>query len=109
MSPGVLSPVVARHMAKCFKALAEPARLLLVFALAGRERTVSELVLDTALSQANVSKHLQVLHTVGCVKRRKVGLYVHYSLANLSYMALCEQMYENIDHQLEVPRILTTR
>jgi DNA-binding transcriptional ArsR family regulator len=101
MSPALLSPVVAGLMAKCFKALSEPARLQILYALSERERTVSELVADTALSQANVSKHLQVLFTVGCVKRRKNGLYVHYSLANDCFLALCEQVHDNVYNQSE--------
>jgi DNA-binding transcriptional ArsR family regulator len=45
---------------------------------------------ETGLGQANVSKHLQLLHGLGFVDRRKEGLYVHYSLASEDVFRLCD-------------------
>ena len=73
-----------------FKVLAEPARLQLLQALMSGERTVGELTERTGLSQANVSKHLQLLLTHGLVARRKQGLFAYYSLADESVFQLCE-------------------
>ena len=87
LTDGVL-PLVAER----FKALSEPARLNLLRSLQHGEQTVNELVLGTGLGQANVSKHLQVLHSHGFVKRRKDGLFVHYALADRQAMRLCELM-----------------
>lgn len=87
LTDGVL-PLVAER----FKALSEPARLALLRALQYGEQTVNQLVSDTGLGQANVSKHLQVLHAHGFVKRRKNGLFVHYVLADRQIMKLCELM-----------------
>ena len=87
LTDGVL-PLVADR----FKALSEPARLALLRALQYGEQTVNQLVSGTGLGQANVSKHLQVLHAHGFVKRRKNGLFVHYALADRHIMKLCEQM-----------------
>jgi DNA-binding transcriptional ArsR family regulator len=75
-----------------FKVLAEPARLHILNALRGGEMTVSELMEETGLGQANASKHLQVLHGLGFVERRKEGLYVHYRLADDSVFQLCDIM-----------------
>ncbi len=73
-----------------FQVLAEPARLQLLQALMSGERTVGELTERTGLSQANVSKHLQLLLAHGLVARRKEGLFAWYSLADESVFQLCE-------------------
>jgi ArsR family transcriptional regulator len=75
-----------------FRALGEPARLRLLNALRSGEAAVGDLVTLTGLSQANVSKHLQVLHTLGFVKRRKQGLFVYYALADRDIFQLCDIM-----------------
>jgi DNA-binding transcriptional ArsR family regulator len=87
-----LTPEVLDLVAERFKALGEPARLHILNALRGGERTVSELMEETGLGQANASKHLQQLHSLGFVERRKEGLYVHYRLADESVFRLCDIM-----------------
>ena len=91
LTPDVLALVAGR-----FKALAEPARLQMLVALRDGERTVSDLVEATGLGQANVSKHLQLLHALGFVARRKEGLFVHYRLASRSVFQLCDIMCDQI-------------
>ena len=87
LTPKVLDLVAAR-----FKALAEPARLHILNMLRDGELTVTELMEETGLGQANLSKHLQLLHAHGFVTRRKEGLYVFYSLADGDVFALCDIM-----------------
>lgn len=87
-----LTPELLELIAERFKALSEPARLRILNALRAGEKTVSELMEETGLGQANVSKHLQMLHSLGFVERRKVGLYVHYSLASEDVFRLCDIM-----------------
>lgn len=101
MSQVPMTPELFVLLAERFKALAEPARLQILHALRGQELTVNELVFTTGLGQANVSKHLQVLHSVGFVKRRKEGLYVHYAHADRHVMRLCDLMCGRLEHQLE--------
>ena len=92
MSAFSLTPEVLELIAERFKGLAEPTRLRILNALRVSERTVSELMEETGLGQANVSKHLQLLHSLGFVERRKEGLYVHYSLAGEEVFQLCDIM-----------------
>lgn len=99
-----LTPELMEIIAERFKALGEPARLRLLNALRGGERTVSELMDDTGLSQANVSKHLQLLHSLGFVTRRKQGLYVHYALAGQDVFALCDLMCGRLQAEAEARR-----
>ena len=77
-------------VAERLRALAEPARLQILNELRSGERTVSELVEATGLGQANVSKHLQLLHAAGFVTRRKEGQHVRYALSNADVFRLCE-------------------
>jgi DNA-binding transcriptional ArsR family regulator len=75
-----------------FKAFAEPARLRLLDALRGGEKSVTELMAETGLGQANVSKHLQLLHALGATARRKAGLHVYYRLTDPAVFRVCEIM-----------------
>ena len=76
-----LTPDKILLIAERFKILAEPARLAILNQLRGNELTVTELVRRTELGQANLSRHLQLLHAHGFVARRKEGVSVYYSLA----------------------------
>ena len=87
LPPEMLGPIAER-----FKVLAEPARLAILNALRTRELSVSELMEATGLGQANASKHLQVLHALGFVARRKEGVFVHYRLADEDVFKLCDIM-----------------
>lgn len=80
------------QVASRFKALAEPGRLRILDALRDGALTVGDLGERTGLNQANLSKHLQLLHTCGFVKRRKDGLFVYYSLLDEDVFRLCDIM-----------------
>lgn len=80
------------HVAERFRALAEPARLRILDALREGEMAVGELADRTGLNQANLSKHLQLLHALDFVSRRKVGLFVYYALADDDVFDLCDIM-----------------
>ena len=81
-----------------FRALGEPARLRILDALRRSELTVGELVKNTGLSQANLSKHLQLLHRLGFVARSKQGLFVYYQLADGDVVRLCDVMCGRVAH-----------
>lgn len=87
-----MTPELYQLIADRFKALGEPVRLQILNALRPDELTVTEIVERTGLGQANVSKHLQLLYTLGFVRRRKEGLFVHYALANQDVFRLCDIM-----------------
>lgn len=101
-----LTPDVLVLIAERFKALAEPTRLQILNCLRSGELTVSELVEATELGQANVSKHLQLLHGMGFVSRRKDGLFVYYALADRSVFQLCDVMCGRLEAELKVRRKL---
>lgn len=96
-----MSPELLTLVAERFKALADPARLRLLNSMRPGEQTVGDLVAETGLSQANVSKHLAQLHTLGFVKRRKEGLFVYYALADKDIFRLCDVMCGRIEAELK--------
>ena len=87
-----LTPDLIETVAGRFKALGEAARLQILDLLRDGEMTVGELAEASGLGQANVSKHLQLLHTLGFVNRRKDGLFVYYAVANRDVFRLCDIM-----------------
>lgn len=104
-----MSPALLARVAERFRALAEPARLQLLQSLRGGERTVTELTDATGLTQANVSKHLQLLHSTGFVVRRKEGLYVFYALADGDTVTLCDIMCGRIEAEVRAQERLLAR
>ena len=104
-----MTPEVLVLVAERFKALAEPARLRILARLRRGEMTVTELVDQTALGQANVSKHLQLLHTLGFVSRRKDGLFVYYALADKSVFQLCDIMCGRLEVEMKARHRLLAR
>jgi DNA-binding transcriptional ArsR family regulator len=101
-----LTPEVMDLVALRFKVLADSARLRILSCLRDGEMTVGELVEQTGLGQANVSKHLQLLHSNGFVDRRKEGLFVYYSLADESVFKLCDMMCGRLEAELKTRRKL---
>jgi DNA-binding transcriptional ArsR family regulator len=77
-------------VARLFFALLEPSRLVLVQALRDGPLTVSELVEASGMKQANVSKHLGVLHHHRLVKRQREGICVRYEVFDPVVFALCD-------------------
>jgi len=67
-----------------FNAVAEPRRRQILEAIAGGERTVSDLVTLLGLSQPLVSKHLRVLREVGLVAARDEGRLRLYRLNGIA-------------------------
>ena len=92
MSDRLLTPAQLDLVAARFRSLAEPSRLRILQALCEGEATVSGLVERTGFGQANLSKHLQVLHSAGWVERRKEGVSAWYRLADDDVLRLCDIM-----------------
>jgi ArsR family transcriptional regulator len=84
-----------------FKALSEPSRLKLIMSLEAGERNVTQLVGETGLTQANVSRHLHVLVEAGILTRRKDGLAVIYGIADPTIVMLCDQVCRGLQRRVE--------
>jgi DNA-binding transcriptional ArsR family regulator len=106
MSTATPSAEMLHLMSERFRALGEPGREQMLYKQQGREVSVNELVDETGLGQANVSKHLQVLHTLRFVKRRKAGLFVFYALCDRATISLCNSVCRRVEAQLEAQQRL---
>jgi DNA-binding transcriptional ArsR family regulator len=96
MAKHPLTPELLILVADRFKALGEPARLRILNSLRAGEKTVTDLVYETELGQANVSKHLHLLYAAGLVVRRKAGLFVYYAIADDRVYRLCDLMCDQL-------------
>ena len=92
MTTPLLAPGMLELVAERFRALSEPARLRLLNALRDGEKTASQLMEATGLRRGAVARHLQLLHYMGFVNRRRSGPLVHYALADEDVFTLCDLM-----------------
>lgn len=99
MARMALTRPVLERLADRFRALGECNRLNLLSALRPGERTVSELMEATGLGQANLSKHLAVLHAQGFVARRRDGVHVIYALADEDVFRICEILCGGLERE----------
>lgn len=70
------------ELAKITKAMANPHRLEIIELLAQGDYSVEQISLQTNLTIANASQHLQVLKTAQLVEVTRNGNFIHYRLAN---------------------------
>ena len=102
--PRDYTPQLLEIVAGRFKILAEPMRLRILACLRSGEKTVTELVEETEAGQANVSKHLGLLHRHRLVERRKEGLNVYYHLTDDEVFRICDLMCGRLEQDLDVMR-----
>lgn len=82
MNKRVFKDRVYLELAKITKALANPHRLEILELLAQGDCSVEQISIQTNLSFANASQHLQVLKTAQLVEVTRNGNYIHYRLAS---------------------------
>jgi DNA-binding transcriptional ArsR family regulator len=87
--PSLFSADQLAAVARLFAVLSEPSRLAILQALRAGPLTVGELVSATGLKQANVSRHLAVLHDQRLVGRERQGASVAYDIAEPMIFSLC--------------------
>ncbi len=68
--------------AQICQALADPTRIMLLYALAERPKNVGELAEELSFSQPNVSRHLKILRERGMANATREGADVVYSLSD---------------------------
>jgi len=75
-----------------FKILSEPSRLKIIRALFNRELCVKEIIKETGLLQANVSKQLQILANNKIVQCRPKGLQRFYRVIDHTIIDICKSI-----------------
>lgn len=78
----VLQDLSLSLKAKLCRGLADASRLAILEALRSGEKSVTEIIELTGLSQPNTSGHLACLKECGLVMSRQEGRFVHYALAD---------------------------
>jgi DNA-binding transcriptional ArsR family regulator len=73
--------ITALHADIC-SALADPTRILILYALYSQSRCVNDLVQELEISQPAVSRHLKVLRERGLLNSERQGANIIYSLAD---------------------------
>ncbi len=91
-------------IAQRFRVLSEPTRIKLLDRLREGEASVLELTDLIGTTEQNVSKHLGVLRRSGIVRRRKLGNFSYYAIADESVFVLCEQVCGSLEQELEALR-----
>ena len=84
-----ISDQLFTRIAARLKAMASPARLKILHALEDGELAVHEILARVGGSQANVSKHLNVLRIAGLVTCRRDGVSVYYAISDAAVFAIC--------------------
>ncbi len=82
MAPLTLAQEITYLHADFCSALADPTRLLLLYALAEHRRNVGELAQELNLPQPTISRHLKILREHGLVRALRQGANVQYELTD---------------------------
>ena len=69
------------HAEMC-KVFSNPTRLEILNLLRDTEMSVTELIVKTKLSQANISQHLSIMKSKGIVSSNRKGKNTYYKLTN---------------------------
>jgi DNA-binding transcriptional ArsR family regulator len=80
---------VFEQVAHYFGLLADPTRLRILSCLCAEERPVHEVVEKIGLTQANISRHLNILFRAGVVDRRREGSTVFYRVIDPNFVDIC--------------------
>lgn len=99
-TPHALKDDTLDLVAERFRLLGDPLRLRLLRMLAAGEHSVAALVTASGTTQANVSKHLQLLLRAGVVQRRRDGLHAYYSIADATVFELCDLVCGSLSTRL---------
>lgn len=82
-----------------FKALGDPTRVRIIYALLQKELCVHDLTVVLDMAQSAISHQLRVLRNVRIVKRRKVGKTVYYSLDDGHIEQIFSQTLTHLTHE----------
>lgn len=85
-------------MAELFKALGDPTRVKIIYALVDQELCVHDLCVVLNMAQSAVSHQLRYLRNVRMVKRRKAGKTVYYSLDDEHVKEVFVQTLKHLEH-----------
>ncbi len=72
----------AELKAAFYQVFTNPKRVLILWVLAKREKTVSEIAAEVGATLQNTSQHLRLLKERGILNSRRDGQLIYYSIVN---------------------------
>jgi DNA-binding transcriptional ArsR family regulator len=94
-----LTEATIEMVARRFRMLGEPQRLRILQLLQSGPKSVNEVVEALAVSQSNVSRHLQALAEAGLIARKRSGNSIIYSIADPLVYKLCDLVCRSVTRQ----------
>ncbi len=85
------------RVAARFRALGEPTRLRVLERLFAGPASVTEILDHVGGTQANVSKHLALLHAAGLLSRRKDGTRTVYAISDPTLKKICTIVCDEVE------------
>lgn len=102
-----------RLQAEICQTLADATRLEILQLLSGEPMAVKDLVDATGQRQAKISQHLTVMRQRGIVEVERVGVEMHYSLADPRILDACkvtrEMLLDRLTRQGDLARRITQK
>lgn len=93
---------VFERVSNYFSVLAEPMRLRILYTLCDGERSVADVMDRIGATQANASRHLNILYRANILARRKLGTQVYYRIQDQNAMKLCKSVCAEVTSNLGV-------
>jgi rhodanese-related sulfurtransferase/DNA-binding transcriptional ArsR family regulator len=91
---------IYKQFARIGKSISSERRLELLNLLSQGAKSVEKLALQTDMSIANVSQHLQILSEARLVSSKKKGTFVYYELANKAVIEFLLSLWRTGEQQL---------
>ena len=95
-----LEELTILHAGIC-RALSDPKRILIMYALDERPRHVNDLAADLSMPQPTVSRHLRVLRQQSLVMTERQGTWATYRLADRRIIQVLDTMRQVLYAALE--------
>jgi len=95
-----ISEVTHLHADMCH-ALADPKRILILYALAEHSQNVTDLANEIKISQPTASRHLKILRERGLVRANREGVSVEYHLTDYRLIEALDQLRSVLKDQME--------
>ncbi|QQE75429.1 helix-turn-helix transcriptional regulator [Brevibacillus composti] len=89
----------AADLADLFRALGDPTRVKIIYALLQQELCVHDISTVLGMGQSAVSHQLRYLRNLRIVKRRKAGKTVFYSLDDVHIEEIFVQTLQHLKHE----------
>lgn len=97
-SAAEMSEEKAAAVAEIFKALGDPTRVRILFALLQKELCVHDITQVLGMGQSAVSHQLRYLRNLRIVKRRKEGKTVFYSIDDHHIEQIFRETLQHVTH-----------